>query len=109
MPIKKKMKIYRNVKEIGFWYTRNFNNQISVSKQLTYKKIIEERGESIANKKIALQSIMDSIEIDKKIIKNTQCMLHQGTSNIDSNQSEIVSDSVPHVEVEKKSNLLTNI
>jgi hypothetical protein len=29
-------------------------------------------------------------------------MLNQGTSNIDSNQSEIVSDSVPHVEVEKK-------
>jgi hypothetical protein len=45
MPIKKKMKIYRNIKEIGFWYTRNFNNQISVSKQLTYKKIIEEEGE----------------------------------------------------------------
>jgi hypothetical protein len=57
MRIKKKMKIYRNVKEIRFWYTRNFNNQISASKQLTYKKIIEEHGESIANKKIAYNQL----------------------------------------------------
>jgi hypothetical protein len=49
------------------------------------------------------------MEVDKKIIKNTQDMLHQGTSNINSNQSEIVSDSVSTVNSEKKGTLLINI